>query len=113
LAQELDFADLSREERQGAEALRKALEAPAYWIAQNAGYDGSLVVEEIKKNNWRMGFEAQKGEVVDLVEEGVIDPAKVLRVALSNAQSIVSLILASAVLLFEKTQEDEFENSEG
>ena len=105
LAQELDFSDLPEEERQGAEALRRALEAPTYWIARNAGYDGSLVVEEIKRRDWRVGFEAQRGEFVDLVEEGVIDPAKVLRVALSNAQSIVSLILASEALVFEAPQE--------
>ncbi|HXL02765.1 MAG TPA: chaperonin GroEL [Candidatus Atribacteria bacterium] len=105
VAQELDFSDLREEERQGAEALRKALEAPAYWIAENAGYDGSLVVEEIKKSSWRVGFEAQKGEFVDLVEEGVIDPTKVLRVALSNAESIVSLILVSEALIFEAPEE--------
>ena len=105
IAQELDFSDLPEEERQGAEALRKALEAPAYWIAENAGYDGSLVVEEIRKGDWRVGFEAQKGEFVDLITEGVIDPAKVLRVALSNAQSIVSLILISEALIFEAPEE--------
>ena len=105
IAQELDFSDLPEEERQGAEALRKALEAPAYWIAENAGYDGSLVVEEIRKGDWRVGFEAQKGEFVDLITEGIIDPAKVLRVALSNAQSIVSLILISEALIFEAPEE--------
>jgi len=105
IAQELDFSDLPEEERQGAEALRKALEAPAYWIAENAGYDGFLVVEEIRKGDWRVGFEAQKGEFVDLIAEGIIDPAKVLRVALSNAQSIVSLILISEALIFEAPEE--------
>ncbi len=60
IAQELDFSDLPEEERQGAEALRKALEAPAYWIAENAGYDGSLVVEEIRKGDWRVGFEVKR-----------------------------------------------------
>ncbi len=90
------------DERLGVELVRKAAEEPTRWIAQNAGLEGSIVaarVKEARDKNW--GFNAQTDQYEDLVKAGVIDPAKVVRSALTNATSIASLLLTTEALVSE------------
>ncbi len=81
--------------------LRKALEEPARLIAENAGHDGGVVVNTIKQNEGAFGFNADKEEFEDLFVAGVIDPTKVVRIALQNAVSISSLLLTTECLVTE------------
>lgn len=91
----------------GVQIVKKALEEPAKWIAQNAGYDGSIVVEKIKQSTGNMGFNALTEKFEDLVEAGVIDPKKVVRVALQNAADVASLLLTTEVMVAEKPKKEE------
>ena len=88
-------ADLEGDERTGANILLKALEAPLYHIAYNAGLEGSAIVNKVKELNAGMGFDAYKEEYVDMVEAGILDPAKVTRSALQNATSVASTLLTT------------------
>ena len=81
-----------------------ALTAPAKLIAENAGYEGSIIVREVENASGNVGFNAAKGEHEDLVESGVIDPAKVTRAALQNAASIASLLLTTEALIADKPE---------
>ena len=98
--QELKVSD---EERSGADILVRALEAPIRQIAQNAGHDGSVTVEmvrrETKQKNW--GFDALREEYCDVLERGIIDPAKVARAAIENAASTAAMILTTETLVTE------------
>ncbi|HNV86150.1 MAG TPA: chaperonin GroEL [Candidatus Omnitrophota bacterium] len=100
---------LSGDEKVGAELLRRALEEPARQIASNAGFDGSVVVGKILDEKGNFGFNANSGEFEDLVEAGVIDPTKVVRLALSNASSIASLLVTTEAAVVEKPKDDEDE----
>jgi chaperonin GroEL len=94
--------------RTGLMILRRALEAPTRQIAENSGVDGGVVVAEMRKGTGDLGFDAARREYVDLVQAGIIDPTKVLRVALENAVSAASLLLLSEATLIEvpeKSQE--------
>ena len=88
-------AELEGDERTGANILLKALEAPLYHIAYNAGLEGSVIVNKVKELNAGMGFDAYKEEYVDMVEAGIPDPAKVTRSALQNATSVASTLLTT------------------
>jgi chaperonin GroEL len=93
---------LDDDERLGVDIVRKAAEEPTRWIAHNAGLEGSIVAAKIKESKdtyW--GFNAQTEEYEDLVKAGVIDPAKVVRTALTNAASIASLLLTTEALVSE------------
>ncbi len=97
---------LDDDERLGVEIIRRAAEEPIRWIAQNAGYEGSIVaarVKESKETNY--GFNAATETYEDLVKAGVIDPAKVVRTALQNAASIASLLLTTEALVSEIPEE--------
>ena len=96
------------DEKTGLAILRRALEAPARQIAVNAGHDGAVVVENIKKSNGNTGFNAVTGELEDLVLAGIIDPAKVTRSALQNAASIAGMFLTieATVTDIPKKEED-------
>ena len=88
------------DERTGAQILRKALEDPLRTIAENAGKEGMVVIDQVRKlkdPNW--GYDALKDEFVDMFERGIIDPAKVTRSALENAASIASLVLTTESLI--------------
>jgi chaperonin GroEL len=100
--------ELEGDEKLGAQIIAKALEAPARAIAQNAGYEGSIVVEKIKaSDNKNFGFNAETEKYEDLLEAGVIDPAKVSRSALQNAASVAGLLLTTECLVTEiKEKED-------
>ncbi|MEZ4422570.1 MAG: chaperonin GroEL [Gemmatimonadota bacterium] len=103
----LDKVDASGDEAIGVQILRRALEAPIRQIAENAGGEGSIVVErvrEAKKSGF--GYNAQSGEYEDLVEAGVIDPTKVVRSALQNAASIAGLLLTTEAVVVEKPEEE-------
>jgi len=93
------------DEATGVDIVRRALEAPARKIAENAGFDGSVVVKQILSNKGSYGFNAATGEYEDLIATGVIDPAKVVRTALENAASISGLILTTECAIIEKKAE--------
>jgi len=96
----------------GYAILARALEEPARQIAENAGDDGGVVVQEILERGKNIGFDASKGEYVDMLEAGILDPAKVARVALQNAASVAALMLTTDVLCTE-FKEDKHEGIEG
>ena len=96
-AQQLsDFAEtLEGDEKTGAKIIIKALEAPLRIIAENAGLDGSVIVNKVKESKVGVGFDAYKEEYVDMVKAGILDPVKVTRSALQNATSISSTLLTT------------------
>ena len=95
------------DEQIGVTIVRRALEEPLRQIAQNAGFEGAVVVERVRaEKNENFGFNAATGEYGDLVKAGVIDPAKVTRTALQNAASIAGLMLTTEALVSEIPEED-------
>ncbi len=97
--------DLESDEKTGAEIVRRALEEPLRQIANNAGAEGSVVVEKVKGLKKGQGFNAINAEYVDMMKEGIIDPAKVTRSALQNAASIAGLLLTTEAVVAEKPEE--------
>jgi chaperonin GroEL len=89
------------DERTGMQILRRALEGPTRQLAENSGVDGGVVVHQMRAGKGNMGFDAARKEFVDLVEAGIIDPTKVMRIALENAVSVASLLLLSEATLTE------------
>jgi len=89
------------DEKTGASILKRALEEPLRRIAANAGLEGSVIVEEVRKKKPGEGFDASKGEYVNMIERGIIDPLKVTRSALDNAASIATMILTTETLVTE------------
>nr|GEW62328.1 RuBisCO large subunit-binding protein subunit alpha [Tanacetum cinerariifolium] len=92
------------EERLGADIIQKALVSPASLIAQNAGVEGEVVVEKVKDCEWEFGYNAMTDKYENLVESGVIDPAKVTRCALQNAASVAGMVLTTQAIVVEKAQ---------
>ncbi|XP_078445691.1 chaperonin-60alpha [Wolffia australiana] len=90
------------EERLGADIIQKALVAPAALIAHNAGVEGEVVVEKVKESEWEIGYNAMTDKYENLVETGVIDPAKVTRCALQNAASVAGMVLTTQAIVVEK-----------
>lgn len=88
-------AQLEGDEKTGAKIILKALEAPLYHIAANAGLEGSVIINKVKESPVGTGFDAYKEEYVDMVEAGILDPAKVTRCALQNANSVASTLLTT------------------
>jgi chaperonin GroEL len=99
-------SSLSGDERTGAEIILRALEAPLRQIADNAGIDGSVVADEVRQKPLSMGYDANRGEYVDMFKAGIIDPVKVVRTALANAASISSLLLTTEALVTTFDKED-------
>jgi len=91
----------------GLNILKKALEEPIRWIAQNAGHDGSIVIEKVKNEKGNIGFDAQEEEYTDMVKAGIIDPTKVVRTALQNAASVAALLLTTEAMVAERPREKE------
>jgi chaperonin GroEL len=91
----------SGDERTGVLILRRALETPTRQIAENSGFDGGVVVDRMRSGSGAYGFDAGKGVYVDLVEAGIIDPTKVVRVALENAVSVAGVLLLTEATLTE------------
>ena len=88
----------------GRNIVKKALEAPLRQIAENAGFEGGVMVEKVKDAKGNVGLNASNGEMVDLVKDGVIDPAKVTRSTVENASSIASLVLTTEALIAEEPE---------
>ena len=97
--------DLEGDEKTGSGIVKRALEEPLRQIANNAGVEGSVVVEKVKTLKKGMGFNAVTGQYVDMAKEGIIDPAKVTRSALQNAASIAGLLLTTEAVVAEKPEE--------
>jgi chaperonin GroEL len=98
-------ASCEGDERTGLRILARALETPARQIAANSAADGGVVVEKMRAGTGNHGFDAARGEFVDLVEAGIIDPTKVVRVALENAVSLASILLLSEATITEIEEE--------
>jgi len=101
----LDGLRAGEDEKAGINIIRKALEDPARWIATNAGWEGSVVVDKIRNNKGPFGFNAATEEFEDLMKAGIIDPTKVVRSALQNAASVASLLLTTECMVAEKPEE--------
>ena len=86
---------LSGDEKTGANVILKALEAPLYFIAANAGLEGSVIINKVRESEAGVGFDAYKEEYVDMVAAGILDPVKVTRTALQNAVSVASTLLTT------------------
>ncbi|HEV2386086.1 MAG TPA: chaperonin GroEL [Candidatus Acidoferrales bacterium] len=104
-AVEAEEVKCAGDERTGLAILRRALEAPTRQIAENSAVDGGVVVDRMRRGTGNFGFDAALGEYVDLAESGIIDPTKVVRVALENAVSVASVLLLAEATLTEKPQE--------
>ncbi|HUU56558.1 MAG TPA: chaperonin GroEL [bacterium] len=102
----LDNLKLKGEEKIGANIVRKALEAPLRQIADNAGAEGSLVAQKVKELSTNEGYNAETDKYEDLVAAGIIDPTKVVRLALQHASSIAGLMLTTEALVTEMPEED-------
>ncbi len=102
----IEGLELPTEQQFGVNILKRALEEPIRQIATNAGVDGSIVVEKVKSAEGAFGFNAATETYEDLVKAGVIDPAKVTRIALQNASSIASLMLTTEAMIAEKPKEE-------
>jgi chaperonin GroEL len=107
-----EYADDDNEEiRVGINIIKKALEAPIRKLAANAGQDGSVIIDTVRrtaaeKKNKNIGYNVLTGKYVDMIEEGVIDPVKVVRGALENASSIAAMILTTDVLITDMPEKD-------
>jgi chaperonin GroEL len=102
----LDNLKLSGDEAIGAGIIRRAIEQPLRTLADNAGQEGALIVQEVKKRSGAEGYNVATGEYVDLIKAGVVDPAKVTRSALQNAASISGLLLTTEALITELPEKD-------
>ncbi len=103
----LDNLGLERDEANAVTVLKKALEEPIRIIASNSGQEGAVVLENIRQNqSQNYGFDASNIEYGDLVDKGIIDPAKVARIALENAASVASMILTTQSLITEEKAKD-------
>jgi chaperonin GroEL len=95
------------DQRHGAEIVRKAIQAPARQIVENAGVDGSVVVGKVLEHkDYAWGYDAQKGEYGDLFKLGIIDPTKVVRTALQDAASVAGLLITTEAMVAEKPKKD-------
>jgi chaperonin GroEL len=102
----LDAVKLEGDEAVGLEIVRRAVESPLRQLANNAGQEGALIVQEVKKRKGNEGYNVATGEYTDLVKAGVVDPTKVTRTALQNAASISGLLLTTEALVTELPEKD-------
>ena len=104
-AVEREEANCTGDERTGLSILKRALESPTRQIAENSAFDGGVVVDRMRSGQGNYGFDAARGQYVDLVQAGIIDPARVVRVALENAVSVASVLLLTEATLTEIPEE--------
>ena len=97
----LEKLDVHEDERIGVDIVRRALESPAKQIAENAGFEGAIVVQRIREEKGDIGFDAAAGKYVDMLKAGIVDPTKVSRSALQNAASVATLLLTTEALISE------------
>jgi chaperonin GroEL len=106
-AAKLDGIKLENEDQKiGIEIIRRALEEPIRWIVNNAGFEGSVVINKVKDGKDDFGFNAQTEKYENLIQAGVIDPTKVTRIALENAASVASLLLTTEATIVEKPEKE-------
>lgn len=103
----LDKLKLEGDERIGADIVKRAIEEPLRQIAQNAGLEGSVVVQRIKQEKTNIGYDVSQDAYVDMIEAGVIDPTKVTRSALQNSSSIAALLLTTEALIADKPEKED------
>jgi chaperonin GroEL len=97
---------VSDDEKVGVQIVRRAIEEPLRWIAQNAGWEGAVVLEKVRNGKGAYGFNAASEEFEDLMKAGVIDPTKVVRSALQNAASVAGLLLTAEALIADKPKHE-------
>jgi chaperonin GroEL len=102
----LDSLQAEGDELTGINLVRKALEAPVRQIAENAGVEGSVIVERLKKEAVGIGYNAATGEWVDMIQAGIVDPAKVTRSALQNAASVAAMFLTTEAVVADKPEKE-------
>ncbi|MBI4982108.1 MAG: chaperonin GroEL, partial [Candidatus Omnitrophica bacterium] len=103
----LDKLKLEGDEKIGVAIVKRAIEEPLRMIAQNAGLEGSVVVQRIKIEKTNVGYDVNQDAFVDMIEAGVIDPTKVTRSALQNASSIASLLLTTETIIADKPEKED------
>jgi chaperonin GroEL len=101
----LEKLKLHGDQQFGVNIIKRALEEPIRQIVENAGFEGSVVVEKVKAEKPNVGFDASKEEYVDMLKAGIIDPTKVTRCALQNAASVASLMLTTEVIVADLPEE--------
>ena len=101
------------DERIGRDIVKRALECPTRELANNAGVEGSVVVEEVKRRSGNEGYNVSTGQYEDLVKAGVVDPKKVTRTALQNAASIAGLLLTTECLVTEAKEKEKAKTPPG
>jgi chaperonin GroEL len=109
----LDSLEVSEEQKAGVNIIRRAIEEPLRIIAQNAGIEGSIVVDKVKQGKGAYGFNAATEEYEDLLKAGVIDPTKVSRTALQNAASVAALLLTTEAMVAEKPKDEKNDHGGG
>ncbi|TDD89779.1 chaperonin GroEL [Saccharopolyspora karakumensis] len=102
-----DNLGLTGDEATGVQLVRRALKAPLFWIAANAGQEGAVVVSKVRDLDWGSGYNAATGEYGDLVQAGIVDPLKVTRSAVANAASIARMVLTTESAVVDKPEETE------
>ncbi|ETA66342.1 chaperonin GroEL [Haloechinothrix halophila] len=95
----------------GVQIVREALSAPLLWIANNAGFEGPVIVSKVAEQDWGQGFNAATGEITDLAGSGIVDPVKVTRSAVGNAASIARMVLTTNSSVVEAPEENEDEDA--
>jgi chaperonin GroEL len=100
----LDKMEVSGDEKMGLNIIKRAMEEPLRQIANNAGFEGSVVVQKVMDGKGAFGFNAETGVYEDLIEAGIIDPTKVTRFALQNASSVAGLLLTTEAMVAEKPE---------
>ena len=102
----IEKLDVGEEQQAGVSIIRRALEEPIRQIANNAGLEGSIVVEKVRTGKGAtFGYNAATDTYTDLIEDGIIDPTKVVRTALQNAASVASLMLTTEAVIVEKKED--------
>ncbi|AGB40315.1 chaperonin GroL [Halobacteroides halobius DSM 5150] len=102
----LDDLGATEDEVTGAEIVKKALEAPVRLIADNAGFEGAVIVEKVKEKEVGVGFDAYAGEFVNMIDNGIVDPVKVTRTALQNAASAAATLLTTETAIADNSDDD-------
>lgn len=103
----LEKLKLEGDEQVGANIVKRALEEPIRQLVENAGLEGSIIVEKVKEEKSNVGFNVEKLEFTDMFAAGVIDPVKVTRTALENASSISALLITTECVVVEKPEKEE------
>jgi chaperonin GroEL len=102
----LEKLKLEADEQIGINIIKRALEEPLRQLVSNAGFEGSVIVEQVRKEKTNVGFDAEKNKISDMFEAGIIDPTKVARTALQNASSIAALLVTTEAVVAEKPEKE-------